>query len=111
MPVMRVTMVKKKLRDGSDCRKCAEATEHLRSRGLLDRIDEVVWALEDDPSSPGMVLGQRLGVERAPSFVVHDERGEQVYTSVLQLVRDRFGQPVSSVEQASAVDPDDVGGI
>jgi hypothetical protein len=111
MPTMHVTMVKKKLRDGSDCRKCAEATEHLRSRGLLDRIDEVVWALEDDPASPGMVLGERLGIERAPFFVVRDEDGEHVYTSVLQLVRDRFGQNVSSIEHARAVDPDDVGGI
>jgi hypothetical protein len=108
---MHVTMVKKKLRDGSDCRKCLEATEHLRSRGLLDRVDEVVWALEDDPASPGMVLGERLGVERAPFFVVRDERGEQVFTSVLQLVRERFGQSVSTLEQAGAVDPDDVGGI
>ena len=108
---MHVTMVKKKLRDGSDCRKCAEATEHLRSRGLLDRIDEVVWAYEDDPQSPGMVLGARLGVERAPFFVVRDEQGEKVYTSVLQLVRERFGQSVTSLEQARDVDPDDVGGI
>jgi len=108
---MRVTMVRKKLRDGSDCRKCAEATEHLRSRGLLDRIDEVVWAVEDDPSSPGFVLGERLGVERAPFFVVRDERGERVYTSVLQMVRECFGQGVSTLEQARAVDPDDVGGI
>ena len=110
-PSMHVTMVKKKLRDGSDCRKCADATEHLRSRGLLDRIDEVVWALEDDPQSPGMVLGARLGVERAPFFVVRDDQGEHVYTSVLQLVRERFGQDVSTQEQAGAVDPDDVGGI
>ena len=108
---MHVTMVKKKLRDGSDCRKCAEATEHLRSRGLLDRVDEVVWAREDDPESPGMVLGKRLGVERAPFFVVRDEQGEKVYTSVLQLVRERFGQSVTSLEQARDVDPDDVGGI
>ena len=108
---MHVTMVKKKLRDGSDCRKCAEATEHLKSRGLWDRIDEVVWAHEDDPQSPGMVLGARLGVERAPFFVVRDEQGEKVYTSVLQLVRERFGQGVTSLEQARDVDPDDVGGI
>lgn len=109
---MHVTMVKKTLRDGSDCRKCAEATEHLRSRGLLDRIDDVVWAMEDDPASPGMVLGARLGVERAPFFVVRDDRGdERVYTSVLQLVRDVFGERVGSLEQARTVDPDDVGGI
>jgi len=105
---MHVTMVKKKLRDGTDCRKCAEATEHLRSRGLWDRIDEIVWAHEDDPQSPGMVLGARLGVERAPFFVVRDEQGEKVYTSVLQLVRERFGQTVTTADQARDVDPDDV---
>jgi len=42
---------------------------------------------------------------------VRDERGEHVYTSVLQLVRERFGQAVSTAEQAKAIDPDDVGGI
>jgi hypothetical protein len=108
---MHVTMVKKKLKDGSDCRKCADATEHLRSRGLLDRIDQIVWALEGDPSSPGMVLGARLGIESAPFFVVRDDLGEHVYTSVLQLVRDRFGQAMSTTDQARTVDPDDVGGI
>jgi hypothetical protein len=104
-------MVKKKMKDGSDCRKCAEATEHLRVRGLWDRIDEVVWALEDDPSSPGMVLGERLGVERAPFFVVRDERGETVYTSVLELIRKPLGGRVTTLDRARDIDPDDVGGI
>jgi len=108
---MHITMVKKKLKDGSDCRKCNEATEHLRSRGLLDRIDEVVWAHEDDPDSPGMILGAKHGVERAPFFVVRDEQGERVYLSVLQLVRDRLGHQLSSQETAKQIDPDDVGGI
>jgi hypothetical protein len=107
---MRIIMVKKKLADGSDCRKCAEATEHLRSRGLLDRIDEVVWAEEGNAASPGVVLGRRLGVERAPFFVVRDGDDEQVYTSVLQLVQ-RLGQRVTTTERARDVDPDDVGGI
>ena len=107
---MRITMVKKRLADGSDCRKCAEATDHLRSRGLLDRIDEIVWAEEGNPSSPGMVLGARLGVERAPFFVVRDDAGEKVYTSVLQLVQ-RLGQSVTTTDRARDVDPDDVGGI
>ncbi|HJQ85152.1 MAG TPA: hypothetical protein VKA21_13800 [Candidatus Binatia bacterium] len=108
---MRVTMVKKRLADGTDCRKCAEVTEYLQGRGLWERIDEVVWADERDPESPGMVLGKRLGVERAPFFVVRDERGESVYTSVLQLIQDRFGQTVTSSDRARDVDPDDVGGI
>jgi len=108
---MRLIMVKKKLRDGSDCRKCAEATEYLRSRSLWDRVDEVIWAREDDPESPGMKLGARLGVERAPFFVVQDEQGEKVYQSVLQLVRDRFADQVSTKDAARTVDADDIGGI
>ena len=109
---MRITMVKKRLADGSDCRKCAEATEHLRGRGLLDRVDEVIWADERDPSSAGMVLGARLGVERAPFFVVAEDDGrETVYTSVLQLVRERLGASVTAKEEVQTIDVDDIGGI
>jgi hypothetical protein len=108
---MHVTMVKKKLADGSDCRKCAEVTSYLEQRGFWDRIDEVVWAREGDPESPGMVLGKRVGVERAPFFLVRDESGEKVYTSVLALIQERFGENVTSAERARDVDPDDVGGI
>ena len=109
--MMHITMVKKRLADGTECRKCQEATAHLRSRGLWSRVDEIVWALEDDDSSPGIVLGQRLGVQRAPFFVVRDEGGEAVYTSLLQLVRERFDAAVTSAQQAQAIDPDEVGGI
>ena len=35
-------MVKKRLADGTECRKCQEATTHLQSRGLWARIDEIV---------------------------------------------------------------------
>lgn len=109
---MRIVMVKKRLIDGSDCRKCAEATDHLKSRGLWDRIDDVIWADEADATSPGMALGARLGVDRAPFFVVNEEGGaETVYTSVLQLVRERLGQTVTVQQQAQAIDIDDVGGI
>jgi hypothetical protein len=109
---MHITMVKKTLVDGSDCRKCAEATEHLQTRGLWHLVDEVVWAHEGDPTSQGMVLGARLGVDRAPFFVVRDEDGrESVYVSVLQLVRERLGQAVSDREHAMAIDADDIGGI
>jgi hypothetical protein len=104
-------MVKKRLADGTECRKCQEATAHLQSRGLWHRIDEVVWAREDDAESAGMVLGQRLGVDRAPFFVVRDSKGETVYVSVLQLIRDRLDQRVTVAEQAQAIDADDIGGI
>jgi phosphoadenosine phosphosulfate reductase len=94
---MHVTMVKKRLADGQPCRKCAQAEDLLRSRGLWDRIDEVVVADEGDPSSPGMKLGARLGVELAPFFVVREDDGtEVVYESVLKLIKDRLaGTPTA----------------
>ncbi len=104
-------MVKKRLRDGTECRKCAQATEQLKSRGLFSRIDEVVEAREDDASSPGTQLAARLGIDTAPFFIVRDDSGEQVYTSVMRLIQDRLGRAVSDAERAAAIDPDDVGGI
>ena len=104
-------MVKKRLADGHECRKCAQATEQLKTRGLWNRIDEVLEAREDDASSPGSQLAARLGIDTAPFFVVRDEAGEQVYTSVMRLIQDRLGTGVSDQERARAIDPDDIGGI
>ena len=106
---MHLTRVKKRLLDGSECRKCVEASEHLKSRGLSERVDEIIWAEESDPSSAGMILSAQHGVSAAPFFIVRDADREQVYTSVLQLVRERLGQAVSTTEQAAAIDVDDLG--
>jgi hypothetical protein len=108
---MHITMVKKRLADGSDCRKCNQATEHLQSRGLWDRIDEVILADEADPSSAGMQLAKRFGIDTAPFFIVRDGDDETVYTSVMRLIQDRLGKKLSDQEQARAIDPDDIGGI
>ena len=106
---VHVTMVKKRLADGSECRKCQEATAHLQSRNLWSRIDEVVWAREGDEASAGMQLGARLGVDQAPFLVVRDAGRESVYVSVLQLIRERFGVAVPAAQQATAIDADDLG--
>jgi hypothetical protein len=59
-----------------------------------------------------MELGRRHGVERAPFFIVRDGQGQPaIYTSVLQLIRERLGTTVSATEQAQAIDVDDIGGI
>ena len=108
---MHITMVKKRLADGSECRKCQEATAHLQSRGLWGRIDDVVWAQEGDAASPGMQLGVQAGVAQAPFFLVRDEGREAVYVSVLQLINERLGIAVSSTQQAGAIDAEDIGGI
>lgn len=84
-------MVKKRLADGSQCRKCAQTEEMLRNRGIRDRIDEVVWAKEGDSESPGMKLGAEHGVETAPFFVVETDDGQVVvYRSALRMVKELF---------------------
>jgi hypothetical protein len=94
---MHVTMVKKRLASGEPCRKCAQAEEVLKNRGLWDRIDEVVWADENDPGSPGMQLGARLGVGLAPFFVVREDDGrEKVYESVLHFIKERLDPRTAS---------------
>jgi phosphoadenosine phosphosulfate reductase len=86
--MLHVTMIKKRLLSGEPCKKCAEAEGLLRSRGLWERIDSVVWAHEGDASSEGMLLGQRYGAPNAPFFIVKAANGEeQVLTSVLKLMR------------------------
>jgi phosphoadenosine phosphosulfate reductase len=89
---MHVTMVKKRFANGETCKKCIQAEELLKSRGLWGRIDEVVWADESDPTSPGMQMAVRLAVTLAPFFVVREDDGrtEVVYESVLKLVGERF---------------------
>jgi hypothetical protein len=104
-------MVKKRLLDGRECRKCAQATEQLKARGLWERIDEVVEADEGNAESPGRKLAARFGVDTAPFFIVRDDAGEYVYTSVMRLIQDRLGKTVSDGERAAAIDPDDIGGI
>jgi len=85
---MRITMVKKRLASGESCEKCAQAEEMLRRRSLWDRIDEVLWAVEGDASSPGARVAAKHGVELAPFFVVQDESGEEtVLTSALRLAK------------------------
>jgi len=106
---MHLTMVKKRLADGSECRKCVEASAHLKSRELWDRVDEVVWAVEDDPESAGMRLAAAHSLWQAPFFIVRDGADERLYTSVLQLIRQELGQAVTVQERVRDLDPDDIG--
>jgi phosphoadenosine phosphosulfate reductase len=100
---MHVTMVKKRLANGQPCEKCVQAEELLKRRGLWERIDEVVWADESDPSSAGMQLAEAKGVKLAPFFIVKDDAGEQVYTSALGFIKERLsGAPAAASTGASA---------
>lgn len=88
---MHVTMIKKRLENGEPCKKCLQAEEVLKSRGLWDRIDEIVWALEGEPESPGMRLAAEHHVALAPFFVVREEDGAtRIYDSVIKLMREEL---------------------
>jgi phosphoadenosine phosphosulfate reductase len=84
----RITMVKKELASGEPCKKCAQAEDLLRRRGFWERIGDVVYAVEADPSSVGMKLAAEHEVKLAPFFLVERGRGTEVFTSVIQLVKD-----------------------
>ena len=105
---MHITFVKKVLDNGSPCRKCAEVEARLAAEGLLERIDEVVIADEGDPSSRGMRLAKRHGVDRAPFFVVTADNGEtRVYTVFLKFVREVLRRGAEeTLELAELVDDD-----
>jgi phosphoadenosine phosphosulfate reductase len=84
-------MIKKRLANGEACRKCQQAEDLLRTRGAWNRIDDVVWAVEDDPESEGMRLARSYGVDEAPFFLVSEGDKQPVpYGSVLRLMRERL---------------------
>lgn len=107
---MHVTMIKKRLANGQPCEKCVQAEELLKRRGLWERIDEVVWADESDPSSAGMQLAEAKGVKLAPFFIVKDGAAEQVYTSALGFIKERLTTPGAAAE-APAVGSDAQGAL
>lgn len=85
---MKVTMVKKRLASGEPCPKCAQAEALLRRRGLWERVDEVVWADEGEPSSPGWALAAEHDVHLAPFFVVtRPSAPTEVFSSALAFVK------------------------
>lgn len=84
----KITMVKKLLLSGEPCAKCAQAEDMLRGRGVWDQIDEVVWAKEGDPESPGAQLARRHEVDLAPFFVIERPGlAPEVVESTLKLIK------------------------
>lgn len=86
---MKITFVKKILADGNPCKKCGEVLARMKAEDQLRHIHEVLVADERDPLSPGMVMASRLGVDRAPFFVVeHDDGREEVFTVYFKFVKE-----------------------
>lgn len=87
-PGPSIVFVKKILPGGEPCAKCRDIERRLRKDALMHRVDDIVVARESDPDSPGAVLADRLGVQRAPFFVLrHPDGSEQVIESYLAFKR------------------------
>lgn len=99
---MKITMVKKRLADGSDCRKCKQVSELLDKRGFTEKLDRTVWAEANDKDSEGMRLARLYDVETAPFFIVEfDDAPDQqkLYTSALKMMKDCFAYEASLIEK------------
>ncbi|WP_341937156.1 hypothetical protein [Marinimicrobium sp. C2-29] len=97
---MKITLVKKILKDGSPCAKCGDVLNKLEESGHMDRIDEVLVADERDPDSPGIALARQYDVHRAPFFVVEREGQEpEIYTVYLKFVREVLEQETEESDE------------
>ncbi len=85
--------------DGLPCRKCIEVHERLKGAKLLERIDNIVTADEQDAASEGMTLAREYEVDRAPFFLVRDEANAvRVYTSYFRFVKEVLNREVSEID-------------
>ncbi len=101
---MKITMVKKIYADGQPCKKCREVEEKMVAAGQMDSIDEILIADERDATSAGMQLAAKLGVDRAPFFVV-EKPGEEplVYTVYFKFVKEVLNQKTSEQDEIKEI--------
>ena len=87
--MMKVTLVKKILADGSPCKKCGDVIAKLEASNQMQYIDEIVVADERDKNSEGMQLAIKYNVKRAPFFIVEREgQAPEIYTIYFKFVKE-----------------------
>jgi hypothetical protein len=97
-------MVKKIMKDGSPCRKCADVLNQLEENKLLDRIDVIVVADERDPKSEGMILAKKHNVDLAPFFVVEEEgQATKIYTVYFKFVKEILSEGTSEQQEIKEI--------
>ncbi len=101
---MHITMVKKIMKDGSPCRKCADVLAQLEDNKLLDRIDQITVADERDPNSAGMVLAKEHNVDLAPFFVVEEDgQATKIYTVYFKFVKEVLSEGISEQDEIKEI--------
>ena len=101
---MHITFVKKIKADGTECRKCVEVQSRLERDGYIKKINEIVIADENDDDSTGLKLAKKYAVERAPFFIVEDEKNSvTIYTVYFKFVKEIFGGKTTESEIAKDI--------
>ncbi len=101
---MHITMVKKIMKDGSPCRKCADVLNQLEENKLLDRIDQIIVADERDPNSQGMILAKEHKVDLAPFFVVEEDgQATKIYTVYFKFVKEVLSEGLSEQQEIKEI--------
>ena len=89
---MKITMVKKLLEDGSECKKCQEVTERLNVHNELEKIEHIAFADVRNSNSEGFEIAERHNMDITPFFVVEEDGSETVYKTYLELRKNVFNQ-------------------
>lgn len=97
---MNITMVKKIMEDGRECKKCRQVSERLESGGEMAFINEIIYADVRDPSSEGHRVAEKYNVNIAPFFVVEEKGQVNIYKTYMELKRKVFNKLVEAADIA-----------
>lgn len=101
---MKITLVKKILKDGSPCKKCGDVLEKLESSGHMEQIDHVAVVDERDRSSEGFALAKLHSVDRAPFFIVEkDDEEPVIYTIYMKFLKEVLEQKTEESEELKEI--------
>ena len=98
---MKITLVKKILASGKLCPKCEDVLDRLEKTDQMSFIDQVLIADERDPESEGLRLAKKLGVERAPFFVVEDGGDLKIYTVYFKVAKEVLSNETTELEKVT----------
>lgn len=101
---MKITLVKKILKNGEPCKKCGDVLEKLESSGHMSRIDHIAVADERDPDSEGIALAKQHEVNRAPFFIV-ERNGDaaEIYTVYMKFLKEILEQSTNEADELKEI--------
>ena len=93
-----IPMVRETVRKGADKIKSEEGIASLEDSPLMDRLDETVDMLQNNPRRPGGSLDQATGLTRALARRILDRKGIEIgKKDPIDVFSDTFGEAINDV--------------